>query len=33
MVRGVPAVSQIQAKIGEKMMTNSGSTDWNQLDG
>src|SRR5690349_15810493 len=25
--------SQRMAKIGEKMITNSGSTDWNQLDG
>src|SRR3954468_15853458 len=28
-----PRLSQIHAKIGEKMMTKSGSTDWNQLDG
>src|SRR5947209_5361165 len=28
-----PIVSQIHAKIGEKMITNNGSTDWNQLDG
>src|SRR4051794_27805156 len=28
-----PRESQIRAKTGEKMMTNSGSTDWNQLDG
>src|SRR5206468_2955694 len=29
----LPRASQIQAKTGEKRMTNSGSTDWNQLDG
>src|SRR6476619_156188 len=28
-----PRLTQIHAKIGEKMMTKSGSTDWNQLDG
>src|SRR3954454_5613597 len=27
-----PIVSQIHAKIGEKMITNSGSTDWKQLE-
>src|SRR5947208_8234588 len=29
----LPRCSQSHAKIGAKMMTQSGSTDWNQLDG
>src|SRR5438045_3145039 len=28
-----PIHSQMPAKTGEKMITNSGSTDWNQLEG
>src|SRR5687768_1401468 len=27
------SLTQSHAKTGEKMITNSGSTDWNQLDG